>query len=51
MIQEPGALLRDAEVPRHLIGTDAVLAISNHPNSGKPFVQAERAILEDRSDL
>ena len=51
MIQEPGALLRDAEVPRHLIGTDAILAISDHPDASKPFVQAERAILEDRSDF
>src|SRR5437660_1375833 len=51
MVHEPSRLLRDAEIASHLVRTDAVLAIRDYPNRGKPLVQAEPAILKDRPDL
>ena len=51
MIHKPCRLLRDAEVAGHLIGTDAVLAIGNHPDCSEPLVQAKRAILENSAYL
>src|SRR3990172_5474643 len=44
---KPSSLLSDAEISGDFIGTNAVLGISNHPDSGKPFIQTNRAILED----
>jgi len=48
---EPCALLSDAKSATNLIGTDAVLAIGNHPNSDEPLVQTNRRILENSPDL
>ncbi len=46
---EPCGFLSDAESASNFIGTDAVLAVGNHPNCDKPFVERERGILKDGS--
>jgi len=51
MEHEPCGLLSDSERPVNLIGANAVLAVDQHPESAKPLVERERAILENRSDL
>lgn len=48
---EPCRLLSDAEGASYFIGTDAVLAVRNHPNSDKPLVERKRGILKDSSDF
>jgi len=48
---EPCGLLSDAKSAAHFIRTDTVLAIGNHPDSDKPFVQTNRRILKDGSNL
>jgi len=48
---EPRGFLRDAEAPVNLVGTDAVLAVHQHPDGRKPLVQAERRVLEDSAGL
>lgn len=45
----PRGLLGDAKSAGNLIGTDAILAIHQHPNRNHPLVHAERRILEDGS--
>src|SRR5205085_889622 len=51
VIHEPSGFLRDAKVSCHLVRTDSVLAIGNHPNAREPFIQTKRAILKNRPDL
>lgn len=48
---EPCGFLSDAKSAANLVGTDAVLAVGNHPNSDKPLVERERGILKDGSDF
>ncbi|MGB6497447.1 MAG: hypothetical protein WA853_15270 [Candidatus Acidiferrum sp.] len=48
---EPSGLLSHAERAANLIGTDAVLAVGNHPDSDKPLVERERRILKDSPDF
>ena len=48
---EPCGLLSDANRTSDLVGTDSVLAIANHPNGDKPFVERDRRILKDSPDL
>jgi hypothetical protein len=48
---EPRGFLGNAQTTRHFIGADAVLGIGQHPDSGKPLVQTERGVLENRSHL
>jgi hypothetical protein len=48
---EPCGLLSDSQSAMHFRATDAVLAISQHPESGHPLIHPERGILEDRSNL
>jgi len=48
---EPCGLLGDAQSAANLVGTDPVLAVSNHPKSGKPLVQANRRVFKDSSDF
>ena len=43
----PSRLLRDAERACNLVGTNPVLAVSNHPHGNHPLVHAERGILKD----
>lgn len=48
---EPRGFLSDANGAMDFIRTNAVFAIRNHPNCGKPLVQTERRIFENGSDL
>ena len=48
---EPSCLLSDTETSGDFVGTNAILGISNHPDSGKPLVQTDRAILKDCANL
>src|SRR6266446_4334605 len=48
---EPCGLLRDPQVPSDLVGRNAVLAVNEHPESGKPFVKRNGGVLKDRSLL
>jgi len=51
MHHEPSGLLGDAQGATDFIGGNAILVIDDHPHSGEPFVQPERAILEDGPNL
>lgn len=48
---EPSGLLGDADSAVEFVGTDAVLAVGNHPHGGKPLVQPDGGIFKDGSDL
>lgn len=48
---EPCGLLGHAKSAVNLIGTDAILAIGNHPHSHEPLIQTDRRILEDGPGL
>lgn len=48
---EPCGLLSDPEATGNFATADTLLAIDQHPESSHPLVQAERRILEDRSNL
>jgi hypothetical protein len=48
---EPCGFLSDAKSAANFIGTHAVLAVRNHPNSDKPLVEWKRRILKDSPDL
>jgi hypothetical protein len=51
MEHEPRGFLGNANSARQLIGTNAILAVSNHPNGHKPLIKRKRAILENGADL
>jgi hypothetical protein len=51
MEHEPSSFLSNAKSAVNLPRTNAILAVGNKPNAGKPFIQAERTILEDSSNL
>ena len=51
MEDEPCGLLSDAESPGHFVGADAIAAIHEHPQSDEPFVESDRGILENGSEL
>jgi hypothetical protein len=38
-------------IERRVVGTDAILAVRNQPDSDKPLVEGERGILKDSPDL
>src|SRR5262249_1695814 len=48
---EPSGLLSNTERPRKLARANTVLSIDDHPSCREPFVESQRAILKDRSDL
>lgn len=48
---KPSRLLRDAQRPTDLIGTNTVLRVHNQPNGNHPLVHAQRGILKDSPDL
>jgi hypothetical protein len=48
---EPCGLLSDAKSAGYFVGTDAILAVRNQPDSNKPLVEGERGILKDSPDL
>jgi len=51
MQHEPSGLLGDAERPVNFVGADAVLAVGDHPNCDKPFIERKRRILKDSPDF
>lgn len=51
MKHKPSGGLRDAKRAVKLARTDTILGISNQPESGEPFVQLDRTVLEDRANL
>src|SRR5208282_393222 len=48
---EPCRLLANANIPRNLVTGNAVLTVSKHPSCREPFIQRNRAILVERTDL
>ena len=48
---KPCGFLSDAEIASHLIRTNSVLAIGDHPDGGKPLIQTNWGILTNGSDL
>ncbi len=48
---EPCGLLGDAECAGHFVGTDAVLAVGNHPHCNEPLVERESRIFHDGPDF
>jgi hypothetical protein len=48
---EPCALLSDAQGARHFARANTILAVGNQPDRGEPFIQPDRRILKDGSDL
>ena len=51
MQHEPSGLLGDAERPVNFVGADAILAVGDHPNCDKPFIERKRRILKDSPDF
>src|SRR5581483_7253687 len=51
MHHEPCSLLGDFHISRDFVGADSVFAVRKHPSCGKPLVQPNSGILEDRSDF
>lgn len=48
---EPRRLLCDAKRSGQFVRRDAILGVGNQPNRGKPLVETQRRVLEDRPDL
>ena len=48
---EPRRFLSDAKGAANLIGTDAVLAVGNHPNSDEPLVEGQSGVFKDSPNL
>src|ERR1035437_6005533 len=48
---EPSRFLGNSHVLGNLVATDTVLAVSEHPSCGEPFIQRNRAVLVDRADF
>jgi hypothetical protein len=51
MEHKPCGFLRDTQVACYLVAAHAILAIHNQPSRREPFVEADRRILEDGSNL
>ena len=47
MEHEPSRFLSDLEVACNLIGTDAVFAIDDKPDSNQPFVERDSGVFKD----
>jgi hypothetical protein len=48
---EPCGFLSDAEGAANFVGTDSILAVSQHPKCDEPFVEGDWGVLKDSSDL
>src|SRR5271168_838493 len=48
---EPSRLLSNTDSAGNFVGTDAVLAIRNHPNGDEPLVEGNWRVLENGADL
>ena len=51
MQDEPGGLLGYSESAAHFVAANAITAVYEHPQRGKPLVQRDRAIFEDGAKL
>ena len=51
MKHKPRGFLRDADFAHNFIGADAVLTVGNHPDSGKPLIEADRRVFKDGPNL
>ena len=51
MKHEPCGLLSDPECAANLIAGDSILGVRDQPHDRKPFIQAERRILENGPDF
>ncbi len=51
MLHKPCCFLGNTQVLRRLVTAFPVFIINNHPDSGKPLVQAQRRILKDGADF
>jgi hypothetical protein len=51
VIHKPRGFLHYAKRPRQLIGTNTVFHVNDHPNGGKPLVEANRRILKYGASL
>lgn len=51
MKHKPCRLLGNAHIAGDLVRANTVLAVCEHPRSGEPLVQRDRAILKNRTDL
>jgi hypothetical protein len=49
--QKPRALLSHTERPRQFTRTDAVLRVSNQPDSGQPLIEPDRRIFHEGANL
>jgi hypothetical protein len=48
---EPCGFLSDSKSASHFVGTDAVLAVRNHPHSDEPLVERQGGVLKDSADF
>jgi hypothetical protein len=48
---EPRGFLGDADGAMDFVGANAVLVVGNHPNGSQPLIEANGAVLKDRTDL
>src|SRR5271154_3919776 len=51
MKHEPSRFLSNTDSAGNFVGTDAVLAIRNHPNGDEPLVEGNWRVLENGADL
>jgi hypothetical protein len=51
MHHEPCCFLSDSKIASNFITANSILAITQHPHSGKPFIKADGGILENGSNL
>src|SRR6266851_2331291 len=51
MQNKPSRLLSDSQIAANFIGANPVFAVDEHPQSGKPLVERDCTVLENRSDL
>lgn len=51
MEHEPCGFLSDAKSAANFVGADTVLAVGNHPDCDKPFVERDCRVLKDSSHL
>jgi hypothetical protein len=48
---KPARFLSDSGSPRDFVGTNSVLAVSQHPHSEKPLIESDRRVFKDSPDF
>jgi hypothetical protein len=51
MVHEPRGFLRNVEIARDLVAADSILTVRDQPHRREPFVEADRRVFKDGSDL